>query len=269
MTDPVLRVLVARLALSEQGYAKSLLLSGAAHATTFLAILILTLLSPPRKLINVIDGFAVPLPRGGGRPRPVEPAVAPVEKPPEAASEVPKEAPGPPAPVKLIKPETVAPKKGLAPVDLRQSVKEVKKPESREIATSKVVSAAPPKGTPAPAPGAASAALGLDFTAQTPGVMDGSTGPTGALGFYLAAVKNKIWATWARQLRSGFSGNVTVAFTIHRDGSVDQVEVIETSGAPTVDRLAERAVLSTQLGPIPTTYEKETIVLHATFKPVP
>ena len=76
MNDPVLRVLSAREALGDGGYSKSLLLSGAAHFTSFFIVLILTLLTPPRKIINVIDGFAVPLPRGGGMPRASEPAPA-------------------------------------------------------------------------------------------------------------------------------------------------------------------------------------------------
>ena len=125
-----------------------------------------------------------------------------------------------------------------------------------------------PKNAAAPAPGVATAASGLDFTAQDAGVIDGTTGPVGPLGFYLASIKNKIWATWARQIRPDFTGSVKVSFTIHRDGSVDAVEVIESSGLAALDRLAERAVISTQLGPLPNAYEKETLVVHANFKPV-
>lgn len=266
MNDPVLRVLVARQALADEGYSRSLLLSGAAHATTFFAILILALLTPRRPIINVIEGFAVPLPKGGGMPRASEPAEAPTETAPPV--EAPKAAPQPPAPVRLIKPEKLTPKKGLTPVDLKRSVKDTQKPESREIATEKVPRKDPPAGAAASATGSASAATGLDFTAQTPGVLNGDTAAAGPLGFYLAAAQNKIWATWARQIRPDLAGSVKVAFTIHRDGSIDQVEVIESSGSPTIDRLAERAVVSTQLGPIPNSYEKETILIHATFKPV-
>ena len=266
MTDPVLRVLASRQLLADEGYSRSLILSGAAHATTFFAILIVALLTPQRKIINVIDGFAVPLPRGGGIPRPAAPAPAAPPTAP-APAEVAKAAPAP-APAKLIKPEAATIKKGLAPVDLKRSVKEPKIRESREIATEKVATVAPPKSAPATTPGAASAAAGLDFTAQEPGVLNGTTGPTGPLGFYLAAAQNRIWATWARQIRPDVAGNVKVAFTIHRDGSVDQVEVVESSGSSTIDRLAERAVISTQLGPLPNSYEKETLVVHANFKPV-
>ncbi len=174
----------------------------------------------------------------------------------------------PPAPEKLIKPEKVVPKKGLAPVDLKRSVKDSKKLESREIATEKITKSQPPRSAAAPTPGAASAATGLDFAAQSPGVLNGDTGAAGPLGFYLAAAQNRIWATWARQIRPELAGSVKVAFTIHRDGSIDQVEIIESSGSATIDRLAERAVISTQLGPIPNSYEKDTILIHATFKPV-
>ena len=198
-------------------------------------------------------------------PRPVEPAEAAAEPAPPEAPKVETKAP---APVKLIKPETIAPKKGLAPVDLKRSVKDPKRPESREIATEKVAAPASKKGAPAPAPGAASAATGLDLTAQTPGVAGGSDAVSGPLAFYLAAAYNKIWSAWLRQIRPDFSGAVKVSFTIHRDGSVDEVEVIESSGSAALDRLAERAVISTQLGPLPNSYEKETLVIHANFKPI-
>ena len=158
MNDPVLRVLMARQILADEGYSRSLLLSGAAHATTFFAILILALLTPHPKIINVIDGFAVPLPRGGGIPRATESAEAPTEAAPAEPVEAPKAATKAPAPVKLIKPETVAPKKGLAPVDLKRSVKDSKKSESREIATEKVAKADPPKAPQPTTRGAASAA---------------------------------------------------------------------------------------------------------------
>jgi TonB family protein len=269
VNDPVLRVLASRQALADEGYSKSLLLSGAAHTTTCLAVLIVALLTPSRKIINVIDGFAVPLPKGGGIPRVAAPQPVDESSAREAAETAPKAAAKPPAPAKLIKPEATAVKKGLAPVDLKKSVKEPPKAESREIATEKVPSKAPQSTAAAPVAGVASAATGLDFTAQMPGVSDGTAGPTGPLGFYLAAVKNKIWATWARQIRPDLAGNVKVAFTIHRDGSVDEVSIVESSGSPTIDRLAERAVISTQLGPLPNSYDKETLVVHANFKPIP
>lgn len=271
MNDPVLRVLASRQMLADEGYSKSLLLSGAAHATSFFAILIIALLTPKAPIIRVIDGFAVPLPKGGGIPKAVEPAATQTEAPPAPPAEAPrvepKVAPAP-VPVKLIKPEAPTIKKGVAPVDLKRSVKEPKERESREIATEKVTKAAPATAATAPTPGVAASASGLDFSSPDEGVIDGTTGPMNPLSFYLAGVKNRIWATWARQVRPDFTGSVKVSFKIHRDGSVDEAEVIQTSGSAALDRLAERAVLSTPLGPLPNAYDKETLVVHANFKPV-
>ncbi len=267
MNDPVVRVLASRQALLDEGYSKSLLLSGAAHATTFFAILIITLLTPKVPIIRVIDGFAVPLPRGGGIPKTAAPSIEPAEPAAEPAKTAAPPAPLP-APVKLIKPEAPTIKKGVAPVDLKRSVKEPTVRESRELATEKIVKGGTPKPVAAATPGVAAANTGLDFTAQDAGVIDGTTGPVGPLGFYLAAIKNRIWATWARQIRPDFTGSVKISFTIHRDGSVDAVEVIESSGLAALDRLAERAVMSTPLGPLPNAYDKETLVVHANFKPV-
>ena len=269
MNDPVLRVLSSRQMLVDEGYSKSLLLSGAAHATSFFAILIIALLTPKAPIIRVIDGFAVPLPKGGGVPRVVQPAATQTEAPPAPPVEAPRVEPkAAPAPVKLIKPEAPTIKKGVAPVALKRSVKEPKERESREIATEKIAKPEPAKAATAPTPGVATSASGLDFTAPDAGVIDGITGPVGPLGFYLAAVKNRIWATWARQVRPDFTGSVMVAFTIHRDGAVDQVAVLQSSGSAALDRLAERAVLSTLLGPLPSAYDKETLVVHANFKPI-
>ena len=66
MTDPLLRTLTSRQMLAEAGYSKSLLLSGAAHATVLFAIVILTVLTPRPRLINPEDVFIVELPKGGG-----------------------------------------------------------------------------------------------------------------------------------------------------------------------------------------------------------
>ncbi|GEM_PF-1438095 len=271
MNNPVLRVLASRQSLIDEGYSKSLLLSGAAHATSFFAILIIALLTPKAPIIRVIGGFAVPLPRGGGAPKAVEPAPTETEAAPrvEAPKPEPKAEVKAPAPARLIRPETAPVKKaGVAPVDLKRSVREPKTQESRERATEKIARAEPPKAATAPTQGLAQAASGLDFSSPDEGVIDGTSGPVGPLGFYLAAVKNRIWATWARQIRPDFTGSVKVAFTIHRDGAVDQVVVIESSGSAALDRLAERAVLSTPLGPLPNAYDKESLVVHANFKPV-
>ncbi|MEO5763480.1 MAG: TonB family protein, partial [Vicinamibacteria bacterium] len=207
--------------------------------------------------------------KGGGIMKASEKAPTAEEAAPVPPKEAPKAEVAAPAPVKLIKPETATIKKGIAPVDLKKSVKEPKKQESREIALDRESMAAKPaKAAAVRTPGAATTNSGFDLTAQSPGVSDGSDSVSGPMAFYLAAAKNKIWANWLRQIRPDFSGIATVTFTIHRDGSIDEVQVIESSGSQTIDRLAERAVISTQLSPMPNSFEKDSLVIHANFKPV-
>lgn len=266
MTDPVLRVLLAREAFSESGYSKGLMVSGALHATTLLAVIILAWLGPHGPVLRTDDIFVVELPKGGGGSPQAETVVeTPAEvAPPETKPEV-----KPPAAPILIKPEKQAPKKGLAPLESKKNAKTPRKMESRDVATAAVEKPSiKATATPSVSPQSNPANSGLEFLPQTPGSATGTDGPTGALGFYLAAAKAKITAAWARQIRPDFSGSVKVAFTIHRDGSIDGVQVIESSGTDGVDRLAQRAVLSTQLGPLPSSYVEDTILIHANFKPI-
>jgi periplasmic protein TonB len=264
LTDPVLRVLATRSNLVDEGYSRSLLLSGAAHATLFFAILVSALLASREPLIKIAIVQAIPLPRGGEAARPAEIAKAAPEPAAPAPKPEVKEPPKPaPAPL-LVKPKTEVVKKGVAPVDQKTSVKE-RPAESREIAQEKVTKASAPP-TAAPTAGTGTSQAGLDFL-PNPGTVDGMEGVSGPLAFYLAAAKNRIWGNWLRQIRPDFNGVVSITFTIHRDGSINNVEIIESSGTLAVDRLAERAVLSTQLGPLPNSYEKDTLVINANFKP--
>jgi periplasmic protein TonB len=265
LNDPVLRVLASRQVLADEGYSRGLLLSGAAHVFAFVSLLIVVWLTPKTPPINAPMVQMIALPRGGAAPV----AVPKTEKAPEPPSErvaesKPKEPPAPAAAPKFIKPPTEVAKKGVAPVDQKRSVKD-RPVESQQRAVEKVPSSQPTRPAAVPTPG-----TGGDDPLQiapSPGTFDGQDGVSGALAFYLAAAKNKIWANWARQIRPDFSGSVRVTFTIHRDGSIDQIQVLDSSGSSAIDRLAERALLSTQLGPLPTSYEKETLVVNATFKP--
>jgi periplasmic protein TonB len=266
VTDPVLRVLDSRSALIDQGYDRGLLLSGAAHAMLALAAMISAFLASREPLIKTVMVQAIPLPRGGEAARPAkveERVVEPVETKPEV-----KEAPAKPAPAPvLVKPKTEVAKKGVAPVDQKTSVKE-RPQESREVATEKVSAKQPPQPAIAPTTGAGAASSPIDFVTGAPGTNDGTLGVSGPLAFYLAAAKNKIQASWLRQIRPDFSGSVRVAFVIRRDGTIEGIQILESSGSSAIDRLAERTLLTTQLGPLPNVYDKETLPIHATFKPL-
>jgi TonB family protein len=76
--------------------------------------------------------------------------------------------------------------------------------------------------------------------------------------FYVTAVRNKISSNW---LVSLVSPNIVTAprlymeFDILRDGTINNVEITQSSGVPEVDRSALRAVLaSNPMGPLPNDY---------------
>jgi TonB family protein len=63
------------------------------------------------------------------------------------------------------------------------------------------------------------------------------------------------------------SGTVMVRFTIQRDGTIASVQVERSSGYPTLDFPATRAVLLTRkLPPLPQPYTEPTLGVHLSFE---
>ena len=61
---------------------------------------------------------------------------------------------------------------------------------------------------------------------------------------------------------------ITVRFTILADGSLGDVQVVESSGATLLDMAAKRAVYSAQpFGPLPKSYGTTSYTIQAIFKP--
>jgi len=57
-----------------------------------------------------------------------------------------------------------------------------------------------------------------------------------------------------------------VRFRIHRDGRVDNIELEGSSGSPSFDRAALRALFGANpLPPLPPAYGKSTLTVHLTF----
>jgi protein TonB len=88
-------------------------------------------------------------------------------------------------------------------------------------------------------------------------------------GWYVAAVRNRISSNW---LLSAVSSSITAAprivlnFDILRDGSVTNVQMVQSSGIPEVDRSALRAVLaSNPLGPLPADYSGNKVSVEFYF----
>lgn len=254
MNDPVDRILVDREAM-DRGFPAGVILSIAAHVALVGGSLLFALLAPAKPLINVADGMAVPLPPGGGgKPNVEPPAPAPQapEPPPTVAPEPPKPEPEPVKP-QVIKPPKEEPKKGLPEPDA--------KPQKM------------PTPTPTPArtggvaggTGTGSQPQGLELAPPGPGV-PGGTDPTG--DWYLAGVQRKIWVLWAQQIRTGMTEPAVVSFTILADGSVTDVQVVQSCGVALLDRAAQRAVLSAApFGPLPRNYGTNQFTIQGIFKP--
>jgi len=87
--------------------------------------------------------------------------------------------------------------------------------------------------------------------------------------WYVAAVRNRISGNW---LLSTVSPSILTAprvymtFEIHRDGSIDNIQITQSSGIPEIDRSALRAVLaSNPLAPLPPGYAGSTVKVDFYF----
>jgi protein TonB len=88
-------------------------------------------------------------------------------------------------------------------------------------------------------------------------------------GWYVAAVRNRISGNW---LLSTISPNILTAprvyltFEIRRDGTIDNIQITQSSGIAEVDRSALRAVLaSNPLAPLPSDYAGSTVKVEFYF----
>jgi protein TonB len=260
------RLIAEREAL-DAGFGGSLAMSAAAHALIAIVALLAAFLAPRQPPLKIMDGFAVPLPAGGRGVRTAQapaPAAQPEPAPPVTA---------PPAPKVEEPPKVVKPPKEEAP---KNRIPEADAPKTR----------ARPQKTPPPRPqaaergetgraiagaaggtGQASATPGVEFGPAGPGV-PGGTDPSG--DWYLAGVQRKIWVIWNQQIRANFTQPVGVTFTILANGSVQDVRVIQSSGATLLDLAAQRAVHSAApFAPLPKHYGTDRYTIQALFKPTP
>ena len=268
MNDAVDRVIVERAAL-ERGFPGGLILSGAAHALLVASIFIVPLLLPKEPPLKVLDGFAVPLPPGGGgplNPEPPAPAPAALQPAPQTMAPAPEPKVEPP---KVLKPPQEAPPKNRLPeLDAKPPKKKPPVPEARPqlTAAERAYTRGATSGVPR-ATGRASSTPGLEFGPPGAGV----PGETDAFGdWYLAGVQRKIWTIWAQQIKTDFRQPIPVVFTILADGSVTDVHVTQRSGVALLDLAAQRAVASAApFGPLPRDYGTNRYTVQAIFKPIP
>jgi len=250
----------------DRGLSAGVLLSLGGHLLFAGVALGATLLAPKEPLLQVANGFVVPLPRGGGGTPNVEPP-APAPAAPEPAPEPPKAeppAPRPEPPPKVVKPPKEAPKRGLPDLKARK-------------ARATPAPTPPPPRTGAPERGTGTSTGGVPGgtgrSSATPGIEFGPAGPgvpggSDAGDYYLAGVQRKIWMLWTQQIKTGFARPVTVSFTILANGSVEDVRIVQSSGASLLDMAAQRSVVSAApFNPLPKDYGTNRYTIQAIFRP--
>ena len=265
MNDAVDRLIVERGAM-DHGFSGGLLLSVFAHLGLVGVAIAAPYMRPKTPPIRVMDGFAVPMPPGGGGTPNAQPAPAVSTAPDPAPAE-----PDPPPAVKppdVIKPPSKTEPKKTGLPELNAKAKKSKKDVPDHPATSAsnppTTKTAAKSGAPG-GTGTGQATPGLEFGPAGPGVPGG----TDWLGdWYLAGVQRKIWSLWTQQIRSEFTRPITVRFTILPDGTVGSVDTVESSGSAMLDMAAKRAVYSAApFGPLPKTYGTNAYTVQAVFKP--
>ena len=248
---PPLRVVVS-LELVRSRLARFTTGSMAVHGLLIAAVLIVP--ATRQRVVPIEDSMVValagplpaaPPPRGG--------AVAP-----QAQRPAPEPTP-PPKEAHAVR-EVPVPKPKDKPV----------KPKPEPVKTPDAPAAAPPQTTPqAPTPGAQQA--GRD--AAPPGAGAGAVtasvgGGDSSLGWYGAAVKAALESVWAKPYLEDARGtaSVVVTFDIARDGTTRNLRIEQSSGIPSLDRSAQRAVIeASPLPAVPPTWTGDTIPVTMRF----
>jgi TonB family protein len=236
--DAVDRAIAQREAM-DRGFGRATVVSASAHVVLIVGALVVPALLPKAPLIHAQTVFAIPLPRGGGgspQLEPPRPDASPAEKAKEDA---------PPKPERIQKPPKDEPRKGLPTVDAKKG------PERKQ--------------TVQPARAAESATPGLSFGPVGPGTPDGTDGSG---DWYLAGVQRRVWTIWMSQVRLATAQPAIVSFTIESDGSVVEVQLVQSCGFSTVDFAAQRAIRSAApFAPLPKHYGTNRLTIQAVFKP--
>jgi TonB family protein len=249
MRDIVSNTLGPR-ALGADGFQRMLAVSLAGHVVLVAALVLSGVLprltEEPERTVMTISLGGAPGPRSGGMTplsgRPVQQVAPKLEAP---------------------RPEPVAPPAAKPP----EMVMPVEKPQ-------------PKRPSPAPAPAkpatgdevragsaiAETGAKGIGFGLSTGG--GGAGGEISLSDFccpeYLSTIAELITRNWDSRQR--VSAAAIVRFTIRRDGTVTDVAVAQSSGFPVLDLLAQRAIMSIRVPPLPRQYTNDQLTIHVRFE---
>jgi TonB family protein len=153
----------------------------------------------------------------------------------------------------MIEPTKTAPKKQEAPVKTRTPDAKSKTPiRGEEIQKGSAV--------------AQTGARGQGFGLTTGG---GGTGAQLDVGDfccpeYIVTMRDLINRNWSSKQNT--EAVTVMKFTIMRDGSLTGIQLERSSGQPTLDFIAQRALALTKLPPLPGAYTNASLTVHLTFE---
>jgi TonB family protein len=210
------------------------------------AILGPQLFAKPPQPIEFVPVQLVPAPARGVE-RPAPPA------PPQPAATTAPEPPPEPEPSAAPEPTTAPEPEPTQPTE-----------KPRTPATAAPTAATPPPVPPTGPPGAQGAPNGRadsPFTATVGGVDN----PTFTYGYYLDRMLLLIRGQWTRPPLGG-GVDATVHFRILRDGTVESIELVSSSGYNSFDLAALRAVqAAAPLPPLPRSYREGELGINLIF----
>jgi periplasmic protein TonB len=257
---PRVRVVVS-LAGARSRLARFMTGSMAVHGVLLVAILIVpaTRHRPPLIEDTMVVALAGPIggapaPRSGATAPKAEPAPPKPEPPPKEAHAV-REVPVPKPKDKEKEKEKPVKPKPLVKFD------DTPAPPTPETG--------PKAGTPGPPqPGPESGKPAAGAGAVTASVGGGDS----SLGWYGAAVKAALESVWAKPYLEDAVGtaSVVVGFDIARDGTTRNLRIVQSSGIPSLDRSAMRAVIeASPLPAVPPAWTEDTIPVTMRFDLTP
>lgn len=290
MANPVDQVLSRRARRPARGVeAASLGAAFLLHLLVVAVAFLLPRLQPPPKDLEFVPVQIIPAAALGvrkpapQRPRPTPPAPEP-EKPEPAAAEPP---PAPPEPEPESEPEPVRPRPEAPVLPRETDKKPEKKPETPRTTTPRTAPApeTPRRPTPTPPERPSTnppndSSRGTTGRPEDSGDQAGRRGaPTGSavgttafgseiggvdnpdfkFGYYLDQLLARIDQNWARP-SLGDNLEAKIVFRIHKDGTITELEVQESSGFKAFDLAATRAVSNAApFPPLPRAYRHDSL----------
>ena len=80
--------------------------------------------------------------------------------------------------------------------------------------------------------------------------------------------KNEVYRNWIvpQAAQFGYSrGHVDIQFTVERNGTLSQLEILKSSGTPALDRAAANALRGARLLPLPNDFGPARVTIQVTF----